>query len=218
MSKWQLFVRVDDFEVETMHVSRLAWPDEVSGLVRVFEQLASSEGWRPDGQLHAYPNNSVYFAASDNCVIVGGLQLVVANGSDPLPSQYVWSEIDLSSRTDVAHALILALKKEYRGAYGLFEALTVEMWRYCVAAGITELWHEATPSTLRLYRRIGWPLEIVGDLRMHWGEECYLCRMRTAEVAGNMAAKAIRSQSHKELLAMMIRSTDAPEVAASARI
>ena len=188
---------------------RIAWALWVSALVVL---------WITERPIGFPRDESVYFAAADNCVIVGGLQLVVANGSDPLPSQYVWPEINLSSRTDVAHALILAINREYRGAFGLFEALTVEMWRYCVTAGITELWHEATPSTLRLYRRIGWPLEIVGDLRMHWGEDCYLCRMRTAEVAGNMAARAIRSQSHKDMLAMMIRSVDAPEVAASARI
>ena len=191
---------------------------EVAALVAGLGEIASELGWQPGDQLHAYPKNSVYFAAMVGGTLVGGLQLVIANGSDPLPSKQVWPEIDLSPRNDVAHALILALRKEYRAVHGLFEALTVEMWRYCVASKISELWHEATPSTLRLYRRIGWPLEIVGDLRMHWGEECYLCRMRTAEVAGNMAAKAIRSRSHKELLAMMIRSTDAPEVAASARI
>ena len=59
---------------------------------------------------------------------------------------------------------------------------------------------EATPSTLRLYRRLGWPLEVVGELRMHWGEECYLCRMDVQEVAAALAAKARKSDTYRVLV------------------
>ena len=59
----------------------------------------------------------------------------------------------------------------------------MELWRSCEAQGITELWLEATPPTLAVYRRLGFPLKVVGELRTHWGEDCYLCRMGVAEVA-----------------------------------
>lgn len=180
--------------------------NEAQCLISLFQKLADELGWRPGDQLHAYPRNSVYFAAMVGEELAGGLQLVVTNGVDPLPSRHVWPEIELSSRTDIAHASIMALKREYRGFPGLFTALTVEMWRYCATSGITEIWHEATPPTLRLYRRIGWPLEIAGPLRQHWGDDwCYLCKMTTAAVAGNVVIKAMRSQSHRDTLAALVR-------------
>jgi hypothetical protein len=186
-------------------IAKLDTAGEVAELVNLFQLLADELGWRPGDQLHAYPRTSVYFAAMVGQELAGGLQLVVANGADPLPSRHVWPEIDLSSRTDVAHASIMALKQEYRGFPGLFTALTVEMWRHCATSGITEIWHEATTPTLRLYQRLGWPLEIVGPLRLHWGEDCYLCKMTVVAVAGNMVIKALQSPTHRETLATAVR-------------
>lgn len=180
---------------------------EAGGLISLFKRLADDLGWQPGDQLDAYPHNSIYFGAMVGEEVAGGLQLVIANGVDPLPSHHVWPEIDLADRTDVAHAAIMALKPEYRAIPGLFTALTVEMWRYCALSGIAEIWHEATPPTLRVYRRIGWPLEITGPLRPHWGEDCFLCKMTTAAVAGNLVIKALRSQTHRETLAALIRPT-----------
>jgi len=177
----------------------------VEELIRLFEVLSAEEGWKPDGQLRAYPANSVYFATYVGDELAGGIHLVVANGCDPMPASHVWPEVDLSCRTDAAHALIMAIRKEFRGCPGLFAALTVEMWRFCATRGVLEIWHEATPPTLRLYRRMGWPLEVEGGLRPHWGEPCFLCRMTVAEVAGQAVIRAIRSDARRDMVAAMVR-------------
>ena len=53
---------------------------------------------------------------------------------------------------------------------------------------------------LRLYRRLGWPLTIIGELRLHWGEKCYLCSMGVREVADALASKAERASSYRLLV------------------
>ncbi|WP_119324950.1 N-acyl amino acid synthase FeeM domain-containing protein [Capsulimonas corticalis] len=181
-------------------VATLSAPQDVDEIVRLFERLAAEEGWEPGDNLRIDRHRSVYFAGRSDHELAGGLQMVLGDGSNALPSQRVWPEIDLSGRSDVAHVVILALRPEYRARHGLFWNICVEMWKYCVARGVSEIWIEATPKTLRLYRRIGWPLEIVGDLRMHWDEPCFLCRMGTDEVAAALTSKAERSAAYKAVV------------------
>ncbi len=64
---------------------------------------------------------------------------------------------------------------------------------------------ECTPPMLKLYRRIGWPLKVIGELRMHWGEECNLCQMQVLEFAGSILARAIRSSVYRELVCQAYR-------------
>ena len=181
-------------------VRRLKEPSDIEMLIKLFEALAGAEGWLPGDNLRVDRHRSVYFAGLSGNELAGGLQIIVGNDSDGLPTQRVWPEIDLSGRSDVAHVVILALLPEYRARQGLFWSICVEMWKYCVASRVSEIWIETTPSILRLYRRIGWPLEIAGQLRIHWGEPCYLCRMGTDEVAAVLMLKAKRSATYKAIV------------------
>ena len=116
-------------------------------------------------------------------------------------SRTVWPEVELGDETGAAHVTILALKEAYRGRCGLFWPLCVELWRLCRRQDVRTLLLEATPPTLRLYRRLGWPLEIVGDLRRHWGEDCYLCGMDVRAVAETLTEKALRAETYRDLVA-----------------
>lgn len=205
------------FELEHgKSIVRYSCPAEAEGLIATLDEIAASLGWKPEGQIGEYRGNSEYFGVLVNGRLAGGLQLVVANGRDPLPVGRVWPEINLSLRTDVAHAAIMALRQEYRGMPGLFGALTVEMWRHCALHGIAEIWMEATPETHRLYTRMGWPLEAAGPSRLHWGEACAIYRMSTAGVAGNVVIRALRSEAQRSTLSSMVRM--APSAASVANM
>lgn len=178
-------------------------PEEASLLVAMLEQIAAELSWQPGEQLRNYVAEAVHFAAYIDGALAGGLQLVPAAGCITLPWERVWPDVRLPRRNETAHISILAVKREYRGTGGLLWPLCAAMWRYCVARRIADISLEVTPDTYRLYRRLGWPLEIVGDLRTHWGEDCYLCRMGVAEVAGAMLMKAPRSTVYRDVVAMM---------------
>lgn len=134
------------------------------------------------------------------------MQLVPAARCRTLPCELVWPEVRLPRRAQTAHISILALRKEYRGTADLLWPLCVAMWRHCAAHRIADISLEVTPDLYRLYLRLGWPLEIVGDLRPHWGEDrCYLCRMGTADVAGAMLLRTLRSAEYRDIVGLMSR-------------
>lgn len=180
--------------------------DEIARLIGVLEGIAAELSWQPSQQLHDYRAQAVHFAAYVDGSLAGGLQLVPAPLCQTLPCELVWPEVRLPRRAQTAHISILAVRREYRGTGELLWPLCVAMWRFCAAHGLADISLEVTPKTLRLYRRLGWPLEVVGDLRPHWGEErCYLCRMGTADVAGAMLLRTLRSAEYRNIVAMMSR-------------
>jgi len=188
-------------------VVALREPDEQERLILLFERIAAMEGWQPEDALRRYRERSVYFSALLNDEMQGGAQLVLPGSPGGLPGRDVWPEIDQTGEGSAAHVAVLALLPQARGHVSLFGRLCVELWRTCRALGVQTLWLEATPGTLRVYRRLGWPLEVVGELRRHWGEECCLCRMGVAAVSQALRQKALRSASCREWVRLADRDS-----------
>lgn len=188
-------------------ITVLTKPDEQEQLILLFEWIAAMEGWQPEEALRHYGERSVYLAALLNGEMQGGAQLVLPDATGKLPGRYVWPEIDQTGGAPAAHVTVLALLPQARGHVSLFGRLCVELWRTCRALGVETLWLEATPATLRVYRRLGWPLEVVGELRRHWGEECCLCRMGVEAVSQALRQKALRSIACREWVRLADRDT-----------
>lgn len=196
-----------------LHASKLQRPEyaavrqctaeEASQLVELLEQIAAELSWEPGEQLRNYEAQAVHFSAYVDGVLAGGVQLVPASLCATLPCELVWPEVQLPRRAETAHISVLAVRREYRGNAGLLWPLCVAMWRYCVSQRLADISLEVTPKTYQLYRRLGWPLQVVGALRPHWGEDCCLCRMGSAEVAGAMLMKAPRSTTYRDIVSMM---------------
>jgi len=184
---------------DTVRVVRLTSPNDVTVLRVALERIAAELSWQPGDQLQAYQAAALHLAVRVGEELAGGLQVVLGAGEADLPYRSVWSEVEVAG-TAAAHVTILALERKYRGRPGLFGPLCVELWRCCIDRNIGQIVIEATPPTLRLYRRLGWPLRIIGDLRPHWGEECYLCCMGVREVADALAGKAERACSYRALV------------------
>ena len=198
---------------------RLCDPGESVRLIEVLEGIAAELSWQPGEQLRAYSSIAIHFAAYVDSVVAGGLQLVPASLCETLPCELVWPEVRLPRRAETAHISIMAVRREYRGNAELLWPLCIAMWRYCASHHIADISLEVTPNLYRLYRRLGWPLEIVGSLRPHWGEDCFLCRMGTTEVAGAMVVKAMQSRAYRGIVGMMSELSEDPavEIAGSQR-
>ena len=141
--------------------------------------------------------------------VSGALQIVHPDAAGSLPNVRVWPELAslvAGGGLSVAHIAILAVGKEWRGRRGIspFWRLTAAMWHFCVERGIRELWLETTPTTLRAYRLLGWPVQVRGELREHWGEPVYPCSLSVREVAGALAERAVRSRTYRRILADMV--------------
>ncbi|WP_119321672.1 N-acyl amino acid synthase FeeM domain-containing protein [Capsulimonas corticalis] len=191
-------------------VGEVADDDGVSAVIRMFHEIADEQSWRPGSQLLDYARASVHFAAHVGASLAGGLQLVPGSSCESLPCEMVWPDVLIPSRSARAHISIMAVRPEYRGTAQLLWPLCIEMWRYCAAHAIADISLEVTPSTYKLYLRLGWPLEIIGELRPHWGEECFLAKMGVTDVAGAMVVRAMRSHSYRHIVAMMGRPLERP--------
>lgn len=189
-------------------VAALAPGDGTDTLIRLLEGIAAELSWQPGDQLRENAAQAVHFAAHVDGALAGGLQLVPASADGALPCERVWPDARLPRRAQTAHVTILAVRREYRGAAGLLWPLGVALWRHCAASGIADVSLEATPDTYRAYRRLGWPLEVVGDLRPHWGEDCLLCRMGVAEVAGSLLLRSTRSGTYRRIVGLMSQPLD----------
>src|SRR5205085_2898074 len=99
--------------------------------------------------------------------------------------------MDTLFRTDqVVETVALTPMEETAGKNGMLWLLGSEVWRYCFRHGIEHLWLEATPQTLGIYQRLGWPLQVVGTAKEYCGEECVLCCVRIRDVAVSMSSRA----------------------------
>jgi GNAT superfamily N-acetyltransferase len=186
-------------------------------VIALFEGIAAAEGWQPGNQLRAHTARSVYFGIWDGQGgverLVGGLQLAIPDEAGELPSHLVWPELPVVERgTPVLHAAVLAVLPEYRGHDGgaAFWGLGSALWRYCTQQGVKAIWLEATPKMLRCYRLLGWPLEVIGELREHWGEPCYPCKLVMREVAGSLAERALASTTYRGIIETMLTPTPSP--------
>lgn len=195
-----------------IQVLRLTETQEIETLVDLFEGIAATEGWQPGEALRRWPDRSIYFAVKVRGELAGGLQLVLPDETTTLPCHTVWPEAVAQLSGRPVHVAILALTPAFRGQGMLFWRLGVEMWRYCVAEGLTTLFLEVTPRVLPLYRRLGWPLEIVGEPRFHWGEECFLCTLGVPEVAEALLRRAEHSPYYHQIVAQAFRVTLPPHL------
>ena len=186
-------------------VNQLTDLEEVGSLVRLFERVADEEGWQPGGALRLGMDRSVYLGLEVRGHLAGGLQIVLPGVEGTLSCQTIWPEVDIGPSNRCAHISIMALDSGYRGKSALFWHLAAEMWRYCVGKGISNLYIEVTPRVLPLYHRLGWPLKIVGEARVHWGEDCYLCSLGIPEVAEAILRRAEHSHYYQQIVSQAFR-------------
>jgi hypothetical protein len=207
-------IEFDPADIAVRALTAAEDPAAVAQIVALFQEAAVEMAWQPGDQITAYLASSIYFAFEDSRQVQGAVQLVRGGTSEGMPVLKVWPELGairdfvardsvassrhgvaaygLAHRTDVADVALVALKKEFRGKRHLYWALYAAMWRYCVRAGIGELWMEVPHEKLESYRGLGWPLTVEGPLRMQWEEPCYPCRVSVRGVGEAMIARARR--------------------------
>jgi hypothetical protein len=182
---------------------------EATALRALFRGIADEQGWQSGDDL-SFPSRydpfTVYFGLYVGDSLVGGLHVVRGNSSDLLPTRSVWPEIGFAGRTGVADVFLLALTPAVRARqpaanYPLFWSLGIALWQWCQREGIHELCGIATPRSAALYRRLGWPLSIIGPERNHWGEPCVPFLLSVSAVHAEIARRQAQgSQRYHDIL------------------
>lgn len=180
-------------------VSRLSEAREISSLLALFDQVAAEAGWQSNGELEAYSTRSWHIAATMDGQLAGGIQIACRSASKCLPYHDVWPEVEVAA-IDAVEVTVLAVNKQYHRNTRVFWGLCVELWRLLLEEGVSQFVLEATPEMFARYRKLGWPLEIIGELREHMGEPCYLCKLDTNSVAGSLVAMSLHYPSFRSVL------------------
>ncbi len=169
-------------------------------LLQLFEEVAREQEWLPGDYLQRCADHSVFIGLKADGRLIGGMQLALGNAEQPLPCLRVWPELLLIAGDHSAEAAVLALRPELRGKRLMCWLLAVEAWRFCSTHDFAELWMAVTPRRLRQYAALGWPLQVMGKLRPHWGEECYPCRVVLEDAAEYVRSRAVTSRFHADLV------------------
>lgn len=202
--------RALDERADTLVLTRLTTHEDVTALLALFTEIARQEGWQPGEALNIIPDHAVHFALSDQDVLVGGLQIVMPSPTGILPCQSVWPDVVLPPT--VAHVTIIGIQAAYRGKIDHFWRLCQIVWCFCAEEGIEAVVLEVTPRMLALYRRIGLPLEIAGELHTHWGEPCYLASVDIVTVAGSVVMRARQSSLFRRLVFSALQPGSQPAI------
>lgn len=180
---------------------------EAGETIEFLARVSHEKGWKPPpGALEAYPDHSVFLVHRDEAGILGALKLVRGGTEGKLPVMQVWPEFALNGRANVAELSVLALNPSTRGRHA-FLPLTAEVWRYCMSRGINELWAELEPRMLAVYRRFGWPFEVMGELREYWGDPLYPCRLFGEDWLDEHLARASSSSRYLNTLEQAVSKT-----------
>ncbi len=187
-------------------------------VIALFEGIAEAEGWQPGDQLRAHVLCSIYFGVWTNKSgkrgenrLIGGLQIVAPDELGKLPTHQVWPELPVVEvKSPVLHAAVLAVLPEWRGrdSGAAVWSLGIALWRHCIESGVKTIYLEATPKMLRCYKLLGWPLEPIGELREHWGEPCYPCRLEMRSVAGSLAERALTSTTYRRIFTTALQPAE----------
>lgn len=188
--------------------------EEAAETIEFLAQISQEKGWQPPpGALEAYPERSVFLVHRDESGILGALKLVCGGVGSHLPVMQIWPEFGLDNRAGIAELSVLALNSCARGRQA-FLPLTAAVWRYCMSRGINELWAELEPRMLAVYRRFGWPFEVMGELREYWGDPLYPCRLFGEDWLEEHVARADKSPRYLTALKQAVQHTVFEEIAA----
>jgi hypothetical protein len=187
-------------------------------LRRLFDDVALDEGWTPGRYLQDCAERSLFVGVSAENARIAGLQLVLEDPSAPLPLLAVWPEIADQVHWRAAEVAVLAVRAPHRGSRRLLWFLAAEVWRVCQMRSISEIWLAATERRVRQYRLLGWPLEVKGGLRRHWGEDCLPCRVRVADAEAYVRRRVGKEECFRSIVSWANREPFPPTTPTGGRV
>lgn len=188
-----MLTRVDDFAarvVERAMPVRFGVAESQVDLEAVYHlryRVVVERGWaRPESfpnslERDPYDDIAVQIVAWDGADIVAANRLVLPTAGYQLPTEEVFGlKIKLSNQVaDVSRTCRAPAYKDVRRR--VFWGLLCQTWIEVRNRGFTDICGIFTAAVIRLYRSLGFHVEILGDPRKHWGEDRYPVLIRPTE-------------------------------------
>lgn len=160
---------------------------DLEAVYRLRYRVVVERGWaRPESfpnslERDIYDEIAVQIVAWDGDDIVAANRLVLPTAGYQLPTEEVFGlKIETPSRVaDVSRTCRAPAYKDAKGR--VFWGLLCQTWIELRNRGCTDICGIFTAAVIRMYRGLGFHVEILGGPRKHWGEERYPVLIRPTE-------------------------------------
>jgi N-acyl-L-homoserine lactone synthetase len=160
---------------------------ELEAVFRLRYEVVLHRGWgRPEDfpdavERDAFDDHALQIGAWEGVELVGTTRLVPPHAGCRLPVEEAFG-VELTRRGHVIDMGRTCRKPAIRDpGQRIFWGLLAKSWLESRALGFTEICGCFSSSVIRLYRRFGFQIEILGEARTHWGEERFPVLIRPAE-------------------------------------
>jgi N-acyl-L-homoserine lactone synthetase len=164
---------------------------EREAIYRLRYEIAVEHGWEasaagdsPDGLVRD-PNDddALHIAGWDGEQVIAASRLVFPRAGRLLPTEETF-DIEIEPRGQVVDwsRLIVARSHSDLG-HGVFAALLSTSWLEMRSRGFSMLCGDLSKGMIRLYRRLGFDIHLLGSPRLYWGERRYPARVALPRAA-----------------------------------
>ena len=166
---------------------------ERDAVYRMRYDTVIERGWMqpadlPDGrERDAYDDRAAHILAWDGAVLAASCRLVFAEPGLQLPTEQAF-DLQIEPRGHVVDAGRFVVARAYNDReQRMFAALLARGWLEVRARGFSNVCAAfASPAMIRLYRRMGFQITLLGPPRHYWGRDRYPILFNTVEEASTL--------------------------------
>jgi N-acyl-L-homoserine lactone synthetase len=158
---------------------RAASPSETESGLRLRYRVAAARGWVsiediPDGiERDPFDDEAIHIGGWEGGEIVATMRLLFGSPTRRLPVEELF-ELDLGAGTPVVEWGRISVAPEYRSPdHRVFWGLLARGWLEGRARGFSVVAGIASTGMVARYRSAGFPVRVLGEPRLHWGEDRY---------------------------------------------
>ena len=158
---------------------------ERQAIYRLRYQVAVEHGWEssvaldsPDGLVRDhYDEDALHIAGWNDEQVIAASRLVFPREDRLLPTEELFG-IEMEPRGQVVDWSRLIVARDYSNLeHRVFAALLSRSWLEMRSRGFSMLCGDLSRGMIRLYRRLGLTVHLLGPARLYWGEARYPARV-----------------------------------------
>lgn len=156
---------------------------EREAIYRLRYQVAREHGWgsfsdEPDGLVRdEYDDDALHVAGWDTRLLIAASRLVFPHEGRMLPTEEIFG-VEVEPRGQVVDWSRLIVARSYSNLeQRVFAALLAKSWLEMRARGFSMLCGNLSEGMIRLYKRMGLNVYVLGPARGYWGEARFPARV-----------------------------------------
>ena len=155
----------------------VATPRRRRDLFELRYRVSLEQGWAspaefPDGlERDGYDDDAIQLGGFDGARLIAGARLVLPREGRPLPTESAF-ELEVAPRLRVVDLGRLVVERSYRGgSLPLLTGVLACAWQAIRRRDLSRFCGADTPAMIRLYRGLGFTVDVLAPARTYWREQ-----------------------------------------------